>query len=385
MKLECTKKLLEYLGIKPEKTAAEPSETVTDPLFSWTANLLTLNRRKAIVAVNPASRCMFVLYGITTKHLPKMPELLLDGIRQMLRSEYIRPEIIEKYLDDCGRTVEFAPNSSRAVITICNQACERVQHFQNIFDADDMYQSRFLPWLNDDLNPKAEYRYTYEVLGELLQEKYGKKIHGCRAAELEVKLELPTPCTRTLIVPADMNFYQLHHILQGAFEWEDEHLHQFILENKKEKSEKIIQPAGMGEDFMLPDGFADMFPGFMKREMLDSEKTMVGDVFAEYKKIVYEYDFGDSWTHTIKLKKFIEDCENPYPHCTKAVGEAPEEDCGGYWGFADKSEILKNPDHEEHEDLCEWLGRTWWQPADTEKINRKIGCRYRKCIPVRYE
>lgn len=385
MKLECTKKLLEYLGIKPEKTAAEPAETVTDPLFSWTANLLTLNRRKAVVAVNPASRCMFILYGITTKHLPKMPELLLDGIRQMLRSEYICPEIIEKYLDDCGRTVEFAPNSSRSVITICNQACERVQRFQNIFDADDMYQSQLLPWLNDDVNPKAEYRYTYEVLGELLQEKYGKKIRGCRAAELEVKLELPTLCTRTLIVPADINFYQLHHILQEAFEWHDEHLHQFILEDKKDKSEKIIQPAGMGEDFMLPDGFTDMFPGFMKQEMLDSEKTIVGDVFAEYKKIVYEYDFGDSWTHIIKLKKFIEDCENPYPHCTKAVGEAPEEDCGGYWGFADKSEILKNPEHEEYEELCKWLGRTWWQPADVEKINRWICYRYRKCIPVRYE
>ena len=124
MKLECTKKLLDYLGVKPEKTTSEPAES--DSLCAWTANLLTLNRRKTIVAVNPASRCMFVLYGITAKHIPKMPELILEGIRQMLKSEYIRPEIIENYLDDCGKTVEFVPNSSRSVISVCNQACERV-------------------------------------------------------------------------------------------------------------------------------------------------------------------------------------------------------------------------------------------------------------------
>ena len=383
MKLECTKKLLDYLGVKPEKTTSESAES--DPLCAWTANLLTLNRRKAIVAVNPASRCMFVLYGITAKNIPKMPGLILEGIRQMLKSEYIRPEIIENYLDDCGRTVEFSPNSSRAVITVCNQACERVQRFQNIFEAGDLYQYPLLPWLNNDLHPKAGYRYTYEVLGELLQEKYGEKIRGCRAVELEVKLELPTPCTRTLIVPADMNFYQLHQILQGAFEWHDEHLHQFVLENKRDRPAVIVRPDKSEEDFMVPDGFENILPEFMRQKVLNSMNTRVGEVFTAYKKIVYEYDFGDGWTHIIKLKKFIEDCENPYPHCTKAVGEAPEEDCGGYWGFADKSEILKNPEHEEYEELCEWLGMKWWQPADAEKINRKISYQYRVCMPVWYE
>ena len=34
----------------------------------------------------------------TKKLLPKLPELILEGIRTLLRSEYVRPEIIEKYL-----------------------------------------------------------------------------------------------------------------------------------------------------------------------------------------------------------------------------------------------------------------------------------------------
>ena len=59
-----TKKLLEYIGAKPEKMSAE-----VDPLFEWTANLMVINRRKTIVVVHAASRCSFVLHGMTVKHL----------------------------------------------------------------------------------------------------------------------------------------------------------------------------------------------------------------------------------------------------------------------------------------------------------------------------
>jgi len=68
MELACTKKLLEYIGVKPEKISAE-----VDPLFEWTANLMVVNRRKTIVVVHAASRCSFVLYGMTVKHLKKLP------------------------------------------------------------------------------------------------------------------------------------------------------------------------------------------------------------------------------------------------------------------------------------------------------------------------
>ena len=47
MVIGCTKKLLDFLGVKPQKIAVE-----TDPLFSWTVNLIILNRRKTLVAVS---------------------------------------------------------------------------------------------------------------------------------------------------------------------------------------------------------------------------------------------------------------------------------------------------------------------------------------------
>lgn len=102
MELACTKKLLEYVGVKPEKMSVE-----IDPLFEWTANLIVINRRKTIVVVHAASRCSFVLHGMTVKHLKKLPEWILRGVRSVLESECVRPEIIEQYLNELGQEVSF--------------------------------------------------------------------------------------------------------------------------------------------------------------------------------------------------------------------------------------------------------------------------------------
>ena len=50
MKIGCTKKLLDYM-----KITSSADNGTADPLFSWSANLITLNRRKAIVVMNDAS------------------------------------------------------------------------------------------------------------------------------------------------------------------------------------------------------------------------------------------------------------------------------------------------------------------------------------------
>ena len=34
----------------------------------------------------------------------------------------------------------------------------------------------------------------------------------------------------------------------------------------------------------------------------------------------------------------------------------PLEDCGGVYGYYNLLEILKDPTHEEHEDMLEWAG-----------------------------
>ena len=68
-------------------------------MFCWTANLIIVNRRKTLVVMNDKTKCSFVLYGVTTKSIPKIQTLIFEGIRAMMESEYISNEIINKYID----------------------------------------------------------------------------------------------------------------------------------------------------------------------------------------------------------------------------------------------------------------------------------------------
>ncbi len=171
MVIGCTKKLLDFLGVKPQKLTSE-----TDPLFSWTANLIILNRRKTLVAVNNATKCCFVLHGLTAKNISKLPELMKDGIRAVLQSEYIAPKIIEKYLDDCGDDLILTPTASRSDVAYCNKACERMERFVNLFESDMMLQEKYLPWINDDMIAKDNYSFVYENLITTLTERYSAPV-----------------------------------------------------------------------------------------------------------------------------------------------------------------------------------------------------------------
>lgn len=370
MRLECTRKLLDYLGIKPKKTADD-----IDPIFTWTANLIIVNRRKTLVIVHVPSRCMFLIYGITAKRIPEIPELIKQGIRELLRSEYVHPEMIEKYFTDGGETLTFAANSSRSTIAHCNKACERVNMFSNLFEPNDMFQHAMLPWLNDDLVGTKDYAYTHEMLVGCLRERYGELVQVCCALELEVQLKLLSPCKRRIIIPDNLNFYQFHRILQGVFEWHDRHLHQFVLErDAQERPIKVVQPSDTA-----------IFSDYYDAETIDSLKVTVRDVFAQHSRIDYEYDFGDDWCHSIKLCQRIENCTEPYPRCIQAVGDAPMEDSGGAYGFAQIREVLKDASHPEYKEISDWVRSTWWSPLDVNRINLRIENVYRRHIPVYHE
>ena len=356
MKLACTKKLLDYLGMKAEKIQDE-----VDPLFGWTANLLVINRRKTLVVAHTASRCGFVLHGLKAKDLPKLPQLIFDGIQNLLETEYVRPAVIEQYLNDLGREVSFFANSSRKAVAACNKVCERLKMVSEWLDAGDLLQPEILPWLNDEVLLNTGFTYAYEGLLGMLESRYGEGIVSCRALELEVELELNTPCKRRIVVPENINFFQFHKILQNCFAWRDEHLHRFIIETDAVgRISKTIEPVW---DDRMP------LPGV---EVLDSEQVKVREIFPAREKIIYEYDFGDDWVHTIRLCRIIEDCTEPYPRCIMAVGDPPMENCGGPDGYAYIMEVLQNKSHPEYRDIAQWVGDLSRYTLDVDWINSFI-------------
>jgi hypothetical protein len=86
----------------------------------------------------------------------------------------------------------------------------------------------------------------------------------------------------------------------------------------------------------------------------------------------YEYDFGDSWNHQITVEKILthDPAAATVALCLDGARACPPEDCGGPWGYDNLTEILRNPKHEEHDSMKEWLGRPLDPEAfDVEKVN----------------
>jgi hypothetical protein len=95
MQIGLTKKLADYAKIR-----LAPSDASLSQLYSWSANLLTINRRKTIVCMNDASRFAFILNGVKAADVKKLDKLILHGIRQQMLSEGIAPKITEQYLSE---------------------------------------------------------------------------------------------------------------------------------------------------------------------------------------------------------------------------------------------------------------------------------------------
>jgi len=152
------------------------------------------------------------------------------------------------------------------------------------------------------------------------------------------------PIWRRIQVPETYTFWDLHVAIQDAMGLSDYHLHEF----------ELVNPAtGLKVNIGSPvpdDAFGE--------EVLLGWEQKIADYFSmENRTADYVYDFGDNWEHKIQLEKILPREKGvQYPVCIKGKRACPPEDCGGIWGYAELLEIIKNPKHEEYEDMIEWLG-----------------------------
>lgn len=158
---------------------------------------------------------------------------------------------------------------------------------------------------------------------------------------------------RRILIPADYSLTELHYIIQDAFAWENSHLHQFIGKRGEYYTDPNAELENTKNEFDFTIG-----------DLLDKPKS----------KLIYEYDFGDSWRHEIMLEKIEEfDPQVKYPLCINGKCCAPPEDCGGTWGYENFREIMHDPKHEEHKSMVEWHGGKFDPEAfDIKKINRDL-------------
>jgi hypothetical protein len=94
----------------------------------------------------------------------------------------------------------------------------------------------------------------------------------------------------------------------------------------------------------------------------------------EKSKFIYEYDFGDSWKHELRIEKILQGSDvKKAPICLKGSRACPPEDIGGIWGYVDFLEAIQDPNHPEHEDMMEWVGGQFDPEAfDVDEVNQYL-------------
>jgi len=161
-----------------------------------------------------------------------------------------------------------------------------------------------------------------------------------KIVRLKVVLDHVEPkVERWLIVPLKIRLDRLHAVLQAAIGWTNSHLWE-------------IRIGDVGWGPADPDGQFGDGP-------LDARKTTLQQALAQTgaKRFTYLYDFGDGWSHTVKLDKFETlPAGVDATFLVYAKGPCPPEDCGGPFGYADLIDALQDPAHESHHDAFDILG-----------------------------
>jgi hypothetical protein len=89
----------------------------------------------------------------------------------------------------------------------------------------------------------------------------------------------------------------------------------------------------------------------------------------------HEYDFGDSWEHQIIVEEILpaDPRTKRTAECLDGARACPPEDCGGVWCYENLLDILRDPEHEEHQSMKNWLGRPFDPKAfDRDKVNKYL-------------
>lgn len=184
--------------------------------------------------------------------------------------------------------------------------------------------------------------------------------------------DVHVPIERELIIPARLNFFELHLVIQRTMGWWTSHLAQFNV------GDKYIHMYGTYED---NTEFAR--PGTIH---LNGIETMVDGILIEHGEMTYLYDYGDHWEHEVELVELLKEPSPVYPSVGKRKGPIPIEDSGGIHGLEETMSILNDENHPEHEETAWWARSTNYKKTYQKKqINKKLQELFSEAAPIMNE
>lgn len=163
-----------------------------------------------------------------------------------------------------------------------------------------------------------------------------------------ISVSVGTGCYRHIQISKKATLYRLHEAILEAFDFEDDHLHAFFMDNR------VWSPFDAYYSMKM-DGYERLSKG-KKLEKLNLTKGS---------KFKYVFDFGDEWRFQCKVLRELEE-DTKTPLVIRSVGESPEQypEWEEYEEYEEEEEIPASLTQEEIDALYQQI------PLTQEEINR---------------
>ncbi len=127
---------------------------------------------------------------------------------------------------------------------------------------------------------------------------------------------------RRVVIPSTCRLDEVAETLLAAMGWMNSHLHAFTIGDLR----------------------YDMVGPYSEGDELDEQGFTLRDVFDEVgRSMLFEYDFGDGWEHTVLLEAVrLQTKAEAEPLCVAGKRACPPEDCGGPHGYRELLELREH-------------------------------------------
>ncbi len=301
MQICMTKPLLEATGIKPVRQAG------IDPQFRWSAKLTKIEKKRSLILCNDQTRLTCILYNLKKKEILNLEELIVETIRKSLQKLGISEKLIDTYFELAGEPAAVTTIKGKSYESRLDAVEKEIDARKGFLDPDNTYQSL----LSDIVSATAVItrrtdgkQYPYIAMNRLLETLHDENRGSGRkkskdsqhAYTLFVQSEqYNRELWRKVIVPPDITFRQLHYVMQVLFDYDNDHLFEFIIQD-------MFGWAKIRPQSMIDENWIDPFDD---DEMLSDTKISLNKVVKDRADLhmYYRYNFFADWIHYIRVQR----------------------------------------------------------------------------------
>lgn len=166
IQLRCTSKVQKQLGIKPSELGEIKESDST--LGNWYVNISTIDKRKTFIFMNEKTLLSFVLYGVKKSNTPRIHEIFLKALNQLLFLEGFNTKIVNR-INDEYLDIEYTKTNNRSLLGNMNDLIENYKY--SIYDGGGLKHcdlTEIIHSINRMPQKNIGWKYSIDVARELL-------------------------------------------------------------------------------------------------------------------------------------------------------------------------------------------------------------------------